>query len=62
MASACTPSANDPSKDVILVYTVQLKPMIICKKLSKGGLFFCSSLYMLILAPIIIWNGLACSL
>ena len=28
MASASTPSANEPSKDVILVYTVQLKPMI----------------------------------
>ena len=28
MASASTPSANEPSKDLILVHTVQLKPMI----------------------------------
>ena len=28
MASASTPSANDPAKDVIIVHTVQLKPMI----------------------------------
>ena len=28
MASASTPSANDPAKDLILVHTVQLKPMI----------------------------------
>ena len=28
MASASTPSANEPSKDFILVHTVQLKPMI----------------------------------
>ena len=28
MASASTPSANDPAKDLVLVHTVQLKPMI----------------------------------
>ena len=28
MASASTPSANEPAKDLILVYTVLLKPMI----------------------------------
>ena len=28
MASASTPSANEPAKDHILVHTVQLKPMI----------------------------------
>ena len=28
MASASTPSANEQAKDVVLVHTVQLKPMI----------------------------------
>ena len=28
MASASTPSANGPAKDLILVHTVQLKPMV----------------------------------
>ena len=28
MASASTPSANEPAKDVVVVHTVQLKPMI----------------------------------
>ena len=28
MASASTPSANEPAKDFILVHTVQVKPMI----------------------------------
>ena len=28
MASASTPSANEPAKDLILVHTVQLKPMV----------------------------------
>ena len=27
MASVSTPSANEPTKDLILVHTVQLKPM-----------------------------------
>ena len=27
-ASASTPSANEPAKDLILVHTIQLKPMI----------------------------------
>ena len=31
MASASTPSANDQAKDVVLVHTVQLKPMIIAQ-------------------------------
>ena len=28
MASASTPSANEPAKDVIVVHTVKLKPML----------------------------------
>ena len=28
MASASIPSANEPAKDLILVHTIQLKPMI----------------------------------
>ena len=28
MVSASTPSANEPAKDLIIVQTVQLKPMI----------------------------------
>ena len=28
MASASTPSANEPAQDLILIHTVQLKPMI----------------------------------
>ena len=28
MASASTPSTNEPANDLILVHTVQLKPMI----------------------------------
>ena len=28
MASASTPSANEPVKDLIIVHTVQLKPII----------------------------------
>ena len=28
MASASTPSANEPAKDLIVVHTAQLKPMI----------------------------------
>ena len=28
MASASTPSANEPAKDLILVHTIELKPMI----------------------------------
>ena len=31
IASASTPSANEPAKDLILVHTVQLKPMIIAQ-------------------------------
>ena len=29
VASASTPSSNEPAKDLILVHTVELKPMII---------------------------------
>ena len=36
MASASTPSANEPAKDFILVHTVQLKPMI--KAQISGGM------------------------
>ena len=38
MASARTPSANEPAKDLILVHTVQLKPMIKSTFLRKKGL------------------------
>ena len=31
MVSASTPSANEPTKDIILFHTVQLKPMIIAQ-------------------------------
>ena len=34
MASASTPSANEPAKDLILVHTVELKPMT--KHKSQG--------------------------
>ena len=40
MASASTPSANEPAKDLILVHIVQLKPIIIAhfsgRKISNG--------------------------
>ena len=36
MASASTPSANEPAKDLTLVHTVQLKPMIKSTFLSSG--------------------------
>ena len=41
MASASTPSANEPAKDLILVHTVQLKPMIkaqISGKMISSGM------------------------
>ena len=41
MASASTPSANVPTKDLILVHTVQLKPMIkaqISGKMVSSGI------------------------
>ena len=40
MASASTPSANEPAKDLILVHTVQLKPVI---KAYFSGTMVCSS-------------------
>ena len=36
MASVCTPSTNEPAKDLILVHTVQLKPLI--KAHISGGM------------------------
>ena len=41
MVSASTPSANEPAKDLILVHTVQLKPMIkaqISGKMVSSGI------------------------
>ena len=41
MASASTPSSNDQAKDLILVHTVQLKPMIkaqISGKMISNGI------------------------
>ena len=35
MASASTPSANEPAKGLILVHTVQLKPMIKAQILGR---------------------------
>ena len=42
MASASTPSANEPAKDLILVHTVQLKP-IIKAHISGRMVSFCIS-------------------
>ena len=41
MASAKTPSANEPTKNVVLVHTVELKPMInvqISEKMIPSGI------------------------
>ena len=38
MVSASTPSSNEPAKDLILVHTVQLKPMI--KAQISGRMIF----------------------
>ena len=41
MASPSTTSANEPAKDVILVHTVQLKPMIkeqISRRMLSSGI------------------------
>ena len=41
MASASTPSANEQAKDVVLVHTVQLKPMIkaqISGRMTSSGI------------------------
>ena len=45
MASASTPSANEPAKDIILVHTVQLKPM---KKARFSGRMFSSGIDVVI--------------
>ena len=45
MASASTPSANEPAKDLILVHTIQLKPMIkaqISGRMVSSGIRFTS--------------------
>ena len=41
MASASTPSANEPAKDLILVHTVQLNPII---KAQISGKFVSSGI------------------
>ena len=41
MASASTPSANKQAKDVVLIHTVQLKPMI---KAQFSGRMICSGI------------------
>ena len=41
MASASTPSANESAKDLILVYTVHVKPMI---KAQISGRMVCSGI------------------
>ena len=41
MASASAPSANEPTKDLILVYTVQLKAMT---KAQISGRMVCSGI------------------
>ena len=38
MASASTPSANEPAKDLILVQSVQLKPVIKAQISWKNGM------------------------
>ena len=41
MAPASTPSANEPAKDLSLVHTVQLKPII---KVQISGRMVCSGI------------------
>ena len=41
MVSASTPSANEPAKDLILVHTEQLKPMI---KAQISGRMVCTGI------------------
>ena len=41
MASASTPSANEPAKDLTLIHTVQLKPIIkeqISERMISSGI------------------------
>ena len=38
MASASTPSVNEPAKDLILVHIVQLKPMIKAQISGRSGI------------------------
>ena len=49
MVSASTPSANEPAKDLILVHTVQLKPMI---KAHFSGRMVCSGISDIVIASV----------
>ena len=49
MASASTPSANEPAKDLILVHTVQLKPMI---KANFSGRMVSSGISDIVIASV----------
>ena len=49
MASASTPSANEPAKDLILVHTVQLKPM---KKSEISGRMASSCISDVVIASV----------
>ena len=49
MASASTPSANEPDKDAILVHTVQLKPKI---KAQISGRMICSGRSDVVIASV----------
>ena len=49
MASASTPSANEPAKDIILVHTVQLKPMI---KARFSGRMFSSGISDVVISSV----------
>ena len=49
MASASTPSANESAKDLILVYTVHVKPMI---KAQISGRMVCSGISDVALASV----------
>ena len=49
MASASTPSANEQAKDLILVHTVQLKPMI---KEKNSGRMISSGISDVVIASV----------
>ena len=49
MASASTPSANEPAKDLILVHTVQLKPVI---KAHSSGRMVSSGISDVVIASV----------
>ena len=50
MVSASTPSTNEPVKELILVHTVQLKPII--KKAQISGRMVCSGISDVVLASV----------